>query len=111
MFLNENRRGKCGCRRGRPEGDNVIVNPTETVVNTRTNTKVVKTIHPTEVINVNRTVIRNENFYPVTEREVNETVVENYNCGSDINNPRCVRSDSDNNNSNNHHRCKCRRKH
>ena len=44
-------------------------------------------VHPTEIINVNRTVIRNENYYPVTERQVNETVVEDFDCGSNVNNP------------------------
>ena len=112
MFLNKDVRGLrgYGCDGNeRPQNDNVEVSPTKTVVNTRTNKRVVKNIHPTEVINVNRTVIRNEHFYPVTEREVKETIVENYDCGSDINNPRCRRQVSDNNNCgcNNHH-CKCR---
>ena len=81
----------CNCRkcRERSQRDEVVVSPTETVVNTRTRTRVVKHIHPTEVINVNRTVVRNEHFYPVREREVNETVEENYNCGRNIINPRC----------------------
>ncbi|WP_311439568.1 CotD family spore coat protein [Mesobacillus foraminis] len=33
--------------------------------------------------------MRVENYYPVTESNVNETIVEEYNCGSDINNPCC----------------------
>ncbi|MBN9931283.1 hypothetical protein HZD82_22120, partial [Pantoea agglomerans] len=32
------------------------------------------------------TVVRNENYFPVTERQVNETVVEDFDCGSDVNN-------------------------
>lgn len=118
MFFNDNVRGlrECGCNNNeRPENDNTQVSPTETVVNTRTKKRVVRHIHPTEVINVNRTVIRNEHFYPVTEREVNETVVEDYDCGNDINNPRCRRRGSGNtgNNNNNscgckNHRCNCR---
>jgi len=64
-----------------------IVHPTETVVRTTTNEKRIRNIHPTEVINVNRTVIRNENYFPVTERQVNETVVEDFDCGTDVNNP------------------------
>ncbi|QHA36319.1 hypothetical protein D5E69_11120 [Rossellomorea marisflavi] len=71
--------------------DEVIVNPTQRVVNTRTKTRTVKNIHPTEIINVNRTIVRNENYYPVRTREVNETVVENYDCGRDINRPDCRR--------------------
>ncbi|WP_312093842.1 CotD family spore coat protein [Niallia sp.] len=78
-----NNRGKC-CNRVSPVED--IVHPTRTVVRTTTNERRVRNIHPTEVINVNRTVIRNENFFPVTERQVNETVVEDFDCGSDVNN-------------------------
>lgn len=59
------------CGKGREE---TITHPTRTVVRTRTTEQVKKHIHPTEIINVNRTVIRNEHFYPVYEREVNETV-------------------------------------
>jgi spore coat protein D len=83
----------CNCRkcRGNAQRDEVIVSPTETVVNTRTRTRVVKHIHPTEVINVNRTVVRNEHYFPVTEREVNETVEENFNCGTNVNNNRNCR--------------------
>ncbi|WP_082686803.1 spore coat protein [Bacillus sp. FJAT-27445] len=83
-----NRNNRCGCH-GMEE--DVIVYPTETIVNTRTNTRVVKRIHPTEIINVHRTIIRNENFFPVTERNVNETIEENFDCGRDVNNPRCRR--------------------
>lgn len=111
MFFNNDVRGMrgYGCNgNDRPQNDNVEVSPTETVVNTRTKQRVVKNIHPTEVINVNRTVIRNEHFYPVTEREVQETVVENYNCGSDVNNPRCRRVSGNNSCGCNNHHCKCR---
>lgn len=117
MFFNDDVRGlrSYGCEGNkRPQSDNVEVSPTETVVNTRTKKRVVKNIHPTEVINVNRTIIRNEHFYPVTEREVNETVVEDYDCGSDINNPRCRRRVSSNNNQkcgcNNNRHCNCRKR-
>ncbi|KMY49622.1 CotD family spore coat protein [Peribacillus loiseleuriae] len=81
----------CNCRRCREKAqrEEVITSPTKTVVNTRTKERVVKHIHPTEVINVNRTVVRNEHFFPVHEREVNEVVEENFNCGSDFNNNRC----------------------
>ncbi|MFD2210283.1 CotD family spore coat protein [Virgibacillus halophilus] len=72
-------RNNCNCR-GKEE---VVVDPTRTIVNTNTRKRVVKHVHPTEVINVNRTVVRNEHFFPVSEREVNETVEENYNCGQD----------------------------
>lgn len=54
--------------------EEVITCPTKTVVRTRTTERVRKFIHPTEIINVHKTVIRNEHHYPVYEREVNETV-------------------------------------
>jgi spore coat protein D len=63
-----------------------IIHPTKTVVRTTTNERRIRNIHPTEIINVNRTVVSNENFFPVTERQVNETVVEDFDCGADINN-------------------------
>lgn len=75
-----NRNRNCGCNNN---VDEVIVNPTRIVENTRTRNKVVKHIHPTEVVNVNRTIVRNEHFFPVREREVNEKVEENFNCGTD----------------------------
>jgi len=75
------RRRCCGNNNNNSDND-MIMNPTETVMNVNTNTRTVRNVYPTEVINVNRTVIRNENYYPVTEREMNETVVENINCGS-----------------------------
>ncbi|MCU9612337.1 spore coat protein [Caldibacillus lycopersici] len=90
-----NNNNQSGCEKHREE---VIVSPTERIVNTRTNTRTIKRIHPTEIINVNRTIIRNENFYPVTEREVNETIEENYDCGSDVNNPNCRKTNNINNN-------------
>ncbi|MGE6376696.1 CotD family spore coat protein [Peribacillus muralis] len=79
----------CNCRKCREQREEVITDPTRTVVNTRTNRRVVKHIHPTEVINVNRTVVRNEHYYPVCERDVYETVEENVDCGSNWNNNRC----------------------
>ncbi|WP_181351320.1 spore coat protein [Thalassobacillus sp. CUG 92003] len=86
-------------RRYRSQNDNqqncsqeeTIVHPTERVVKTRTNHRTVRNIHPTEVENVNRTIVRNENYYPVTESNVNETVVEDYDCGSDVNSSNCRR--------------------
>ncbi|MGG0715978.1 CotD family spore coat protein [Robertmurraya massiliosenegalensis] len=86
-------RKHCGCddNRGNVQGVKTIVEPTETIVKVHTNHRTVRRIHPTEIINVNRTVVRNENFYPVTERQVNEVVEENFNCGTDLNNPRCRR--------------------
>ncbi|MBS4207517.1 CotD family spore coat protein [Bacillus sp. FJAT-50079] len=74
MFFNENVAGlwSRGCN---GNSDNVIVHPTERVVNTRTNKTIVRNIYPTEVINVKRTIVRNEHFYPVNEREVNDTIV------------------------------------
>jgi len=81
---NNNCGRKCGNRVSSVQD---IVHPTETVVRTTTNKRRIRNIHPTEIINVNRTVIRNENYYPVTERQVNETVVEDFDCGSNVNNP------------------------
>ncbi|WP_313429642.1 CotD family spore coat protein [Siminovitchia terrae] len=54
--------------------EEIITCPTKTEVRTRTTERVRKFIHPTEIINVHRTVIRNEHVYPVHEREVHETV-------------------------------------
>ncbi|MDQ0229871.1 CotD family spore coat protein [Metabacillus malikii] len=68
-----------------------IVDPTRTIVNTTINPHVVRHIHPTNVVNVNRDVYRIEHYYPVEVSNVNDTVVENFNCGSDLNNPRCRR--------------------
>ena len=87
MSCNCNRR----CRCEKPQWDDVVISPTEKIVNKRTKHRVVKHIHPTEVINVNREIIRNEHFYPITEREVHETLEENYNCGRNINNHRRYR--------------------
>lgn len=88
MGERNNNRDRC-CDHDRVEE---IVSPTRQIVNTRTKTRTVRRIHPVEVINVNRTVVRNENFFPVTQRTVNETVEENFNCGSDLNNPNCRRN-------------------
>ncbi|WP_246010447.1 CotD family spore coat protein [Bacillus yapensis] len=88
MGASDNNRGRC-CDHDRVEE---IVSPTRQIVNTRTKTRTVRRIHPVEVINVNRTVVRNENFFPVTQRTVNETVEENFDCGSDLNNPNCRRN-------------------
>ncbi|GGB41608.1 hypothetical protein GCM10011409_18910 [Lentibacillus populi] len=73
--------------------EDIITCPTKTVVRTKTTERVRKHIHPTEVINVNRTVIRNEHYYPVYEREVNETVEKGSpGCGRDAGRPGCRRS-------------------
>ncbi|WP_099157736.1 CotD family spore coat protein [Virgibacillus ndiopensis] len=104
-------RRHCNSRRNSvsPAQDEVIVNPTERVVNTRTNRRTVKNIHPTEVENVNRTIIRNEHYYPVSNSEVNETVVRDYDCGSDVNSPNCRRRTSPANNSNRRN-CGCKKR-
>lgn len=66
-----------------------ITCPTKTVVRTRTTEIVKKHIHPTEIINVNRTIIRNEHVYPVHEREVNETIEKGVpGCGKDMCKPK-----------------------
>ncbi|MBU7595122.1 CotD family spore coat protein [Metabacillus halosaccharovorans] len=72
-------------------GNNVetIIEPTENIVNTTTNRRTVRRVYPTHIENVNRTIVRVENYFPVTESNVNETFVEEYNCGSDLRNPCC----------------------
>jgi len=90
---NSNRGSNC-CNNGNrvsPEEVETVVEPTKTIVNTTTSRRVVRHVRPTNIINVNREIVRNEYFYPTTERNVNETVVENYDCGTDINNPNCRR--------------------
>ena len=91
---NSNRGSNC-CNNGNrvsPEEVETVVEPTQTIVNnTTTSRRVVRHVRPTNIINVNREIVRNEYFYPTTERNVNETVVENYDCGTDINNPNCRR--------------------
>ncbi|WP_251550288.1 CotD family spore coat protein [Neobacillus muris] len=73
------------------DGDEVetIVSPTETIVNRTTNRRTVRRVHPTHIVNVNRNITRIENFYPVTESVKNINVVEEFDCGSDLRNPRC----------------------
>ncbi|GKU82628.1 CotD family spore coat protein [Niallia sp. NCCP-28] len=79
------------CNRVSPEEVETVVEPAKTIVNTTTSRRVVRHVRPTNIINVNREIVRNEYFYPTTERNVNETVVENYDCGNDLNNPNCRR--------------------
>lgn len=66
-----------------------IIAPTENIVNTTTNRRTIRRVFPTHIDNVNREVIRVENYYPVTESFENETIVEQYNCGNDIEHPCC----------------------
>lgn len=66
-----------------------VVSPTETVVNPTTNQRTVRRVHPTHVINVNRNITRVENYYPVKHSTENINSVEEYDCGSDLNNPCC----------------------
>ena len=111
---NKSRNNNNRCNSVSPAEDKVIVHPTKHVVKNTTNHRTVKNIHPTEVENVNRTIIRNEHFYPVSNSNVNETVVEDYNCGSDVNSPNCRRVSPEQNGNcrgtspeRNHKRCKC----
>jgi spore coat protein D len=90
-------------RRNCSDREETIVNPTRRIVNTRTNERIINNVHPTEIVDVNRTIIKNRNYYPVTRSQVNETFVEDYDCGSDVgnsNNCRRVRGASDDNNNN-----------
>lgn len=66
-----------------------IVFPTENIVNTTTNRRTVRQVHPTHILNVNRNITRVENFFPVTESEKDINIVEEFNCGSDLRNPCC----------------------
>ncbi|UOQ48953.1 spore coat protein [Gracilibacillus caseinilyticus] len=87
-----------------PIQEKMIVHPTQRVRNVTTNRSVVRNVYPTEVVNVNRNVVRSENYYPVSNSDVNETVVEQYDCGSDMNSPNCQRvspASTNNGNSNN----------
>lgn len=68
-----------------------IYRPTHNVVRTRTNRRTKRIIHPTHITNVHRKIVRVENFYPVTESNVNETIVEEYDCGTNVNRPNCQR--------------------
>ncbi|MFP7230924.1 CotD family spore coat protein [Bacillus subtilis] len=90
-----------GSRRGNNGGNNgnngfnggnnaeTIVSPTRNVVNTTTNQRTVRRVHPTHIVNVNRNITRVENYYPVTQSVKNENIVEEYDCGSDLRNPCC----------------------
>ncbi|MGM7722172.1 CotD family spore coat protein [Metabacillus sp. Hm71] len=73
-------------------GNNVetVYSPTENIVNTTTNQRTIRSVHPTHITNVQRNIVRVENYYPLTESFENETYVQEYDCGSDLNNPRCT---------------------
>ncbi|WP_438824905.1 CotD family spore coat protein [Bacillus sp. JJ722] len=61
----------CNCRRCRgheEREEEIITCSTETEVKTRTKERVVKHIHPKEIIHVNRTIIKHEHLFPVHER-------------------------------------------
>lgn len=105
-------RDKCQCSRccNSNRDEDVRVHPTRHEVRTTNSVKTVKNIHPTEIKNVHRTIVRNENYYPVRESNVNETVVENYDCGSDVNDSsNCRRVGGSNNGGggNHHHSDHC----
>jgi len=72
-------------------GNNVetIVYPTREVVNVNTNRRTIRRIFPTHIRNINRNITRIENYYPVTQSVENVNIVREYDCGRDINNPRC----------------------
>ena len=78
-----------GPRRGNHGEVETVVSPTHQIVNTTTNEQTIRKIHPTHITNVNKNIKRIENYYPVTQSTRNEYIVEEYDCGSDINNPRC----------------------
>lgn len=107
----------CGCSKCRNNNNNdnveTITSPTRQVVRTTTDHKTVRYIHPTKIKNVHRTIVRNENYYPVSESDFGETVVENYECGSNVNdssNCRRVGSESNGNGNCNGHGHGCGKK-
>ncbi|MGM0863389.1 MAG: CotD family spore coat protein [Bacillota bacterium] len=105
MGKSHNSRRNCSCSQG---GEETFVHPTRRVVNNRTNERIINNVHPTEIVDVNRTIIQNRNYYPVTRSQVNETFVEDFDCGSDVgssNNCRRVRGASDNDNDSCHRGC------
>lgn len=82
---------QCSCCHDNRNEEEVRVHPAKKEVRNHTRVKTIKNIHPKEIKNVHRTVVRNENYYPVRESNVNETVVGNYDCGSDVNHSRNCR--------------------
>lgn len=86
-FDNENVAGAFD--NGNAVDERTIVEPTRNVVNTRIIPHVIRRVHPTHIENINRHVYRVENYYPVTESARNETVVNEFNCGNDLENPCC----------------------
>ncbi|MGN7943082.1 CotD family spore coat protein [Virgibacillus sp. 6R] len=46
-------------------------------------------MHPTHIEHVNRNIVRVKNYYPVTQSEVEETYVEEFDYGRDLRNPCC----------------------
>lgn len=81
----------CGCNESNQDSydEETIVDPAETVVNTTTNHHLIKHVHPTRVINVNRDVYRIEHYYPITECDEHEKYVQEYDCGCDLKKPQC----------------------
>lgn len=84
----------CECSKSHPEkkhvcSEEIVVDPPKTIIHTKTTYHVIRRIHPTRVINVNRDVYRVENYYPTTEATKNETYVKNYDCGNDLEHPCC----------------------
>lgn len=69
------------------------VSPTRTVVNPTTNRRTIRRIHPTHIKNINKNITRIENYYPVSQSTKDINIVEEYDCGSDVRNPRCRRVD------------------
>ncbi|MGO0713292.1 CotD family spore coat protein [Bacillus subtilis] len=65
------------------------VSPTKNLVNTTTNVRTIRRVHPTHITNVNKNITRIENFYPVTQSVQNENFVEEYDCGCDLKKPCC----------------------
>ncbi|MFS0752355.1 spore coat protein [Oceanobacillus sp. 1P07AA] len=103
----------CKCSKCQNHNNNndyveTITSPTRQIVRNTTDHRTVRYIHPTKIKNVHRTIVRNENYYPVSESDFEETVVENYDCGSDVNdssNCRRVGSESNGNGNGNSNGC------
>ncbi|KKI93303.1 hypothetical protein WQ54_04935 [Bacillus sp. SA1-12] len=73
----------------RPAQVKEIVDPVQNIVKTIIRPQVVRHIHPTNILNIDREAIRIEHFFPVNEEFLNERVVEELNCGDDMEYPQC----------------------
>ncbi len=78
-----------GRNHGHPNDVETIFYPENTIVKTTTNKRTVRRVHPTHIKHINKNITRIENYFPVRESEECVNIVEEYNCGNDLRNPRC----------------------